>query len=622
MAKHKSSKSSTSRKRRRDSTDSLAEIQNGPGTTKRSKLMNKAPTQPVQNQNGRIYLNWPDDLEIENPERYRPGGLHPVHLGDFIDKDGRFEVLHKLGHGDESTIWLCYDSRECLLRAVKILSADASTERSSELKISEIFSNTPREELEANHIALPLEYFWIDGPNGRHLCSVSEFFAAKACIPPPGVGQHNEDDLNEICFQVCKGIQFLHAHNVCHGDIRKENFAMELDLSKTEISDLLGLLEEPFTWDLQTISGQSPEPWGPKYIVSQPSMRKIERRCGTGRLMLMDFGHAYQASKPPKQPNFYRSNAAPELLFNMGSKGKPTDVWALGSVMCEIIRGRWICDEFDKYPVFIRRLESTFGPFPASFKRGVHELLEGYEDSHSRSKLPPAQHQASRTRSGRSYQSDGPMTLGYNMEGYRQEMKDYEKRTGWPNRMQGFLSYRQQCYRYWERINVPMDEQDDGESESEASMNGSDASRDGGPLESQDQDTVMQSRSPSRSIQQEDKMPPCKRQVQSDLGTWPDPENPCTCYKREEDGFLSRSDTLCDARDHYIYDPDQTTIFALTQEEVISFSDLLLKIFKYDPNERITVDDIINHEWFAKVKAWHDKPRSRTEESGEESDSS
>ncbi|KAI1635255.1 kinase-like domain-containing protein [Biscogniauxia mediterranea] len=621
MAKHNSTTSNTHRKRKRDSTDASTDIQNRPGTTKRSKLISRAPAQPVQNENGRIYLNWPDDLEIENPERYRPGGLHPIHLGDFIDKNGRFQVLHKLGHGDESTIWLCYDSQECLLKAVKILSADESTERSSELRISAIFSNTPRQELDENHIALPLEHFWIEGPNGRHLCTVSEFLAAKACIPPPGVGQHTEDDLNEICFQICKGIQYLHGHGVCHGDIRKENFAMELDFRGTEIHDLLEQLEEPFMWDLHTISGRSPQPWGPKYIVSQPSMRTLERRFGTGRLMLMDFGLAYPASKPPKQPNFYRSNAAPELLFGMGSKGKATDIWALGSVMCELVRGRWICDEFDKYPVFIRRLESTFGPFPASFKRGVYELLEGYEDSRRRDRLPPAQHRASRTRSGRSYQPDGPMTLGYNMEGYKQEMKDYEKRTGWPNRMQGFLSYRQQCYRYWERINVPIDEQDDDKSESETSMKGSDTSRDGASSESQDQDTEMKSRSPTRSIQQKDEMPPCKRQVKSDLGTWPDPENPCTCYKREEDGFLSRSDTLCDARDHYIYDPDQTTIFALTKDEVICFSDLLLRIFRYDPKERLTIDEIINHEWFAKVKSWHDKP-SPMMESGEESDSS
>lgn len=38
---------------------------------------------------------------------YRPGGFHPVHLGDLLD--GRFEVVHKLGHGGHATVWLCQE---------------------------------------------------------------------------------------------------------------------------------------------------------------------------------------------------------------------------------------------------------------------------------------------------------------------------------------------------------------------------------------------------------------------------------------------------------------------------------------------------------------------------------
>ncbi len=33
---------------------------------------------------------------------------HPVHLGDFF-KDGRYKILHKLGFGSFSTVWLARD---------------------------------------------------------------------------------------------------------------------------------------------------------------------------------------------------------------------------------------------------------------------------------------------------------------------------------------------------------------------------------------------------------------------------------------------------------------------------------------------------------------------------------
>lgn len=39
---------------------------------------------------------------------YKPGGFHPVKLGDTF-RDGRYEIHHKLGWGDSSTVWLAHD---------------------------------------------------------------------------------------------------------------------------------------------------------------------------------------------------------------------------------------------------------------------------------------------------------------------------------------------------------------------------------------------------------------------------------------------------------------------------------------------------------------------------------
>ena len=42
-------------------------------------------------------------------ETYRPGGLHPINLGDTF-KDGQYRVIRKLGHGSFSTVWLARDT--------------------------------------------------------------------------------------------------------------------------------------------------------------------------------------------------------------------------------------------------------------------------------------------------------------------------------------------------------------------------------------------------------------------------------------------------------------------------------------------------------------------------------
>ncbi len=41
---------------------------------------------------------------------YCPGGYHPIHLNDTLH-DGRYEIVHKLGFGSFSTVWLARDNR-------------------------------------------------------------------------------------------------------------------------------------------------------------------------------------------------------------------------------------------------------------------------------------------------------------------------------------------------------------------------------------------------------------------------------------------------------------------------------------------------------------------------------
>lgn len=61
-----------------------------------------------------------DDLSIytpsnllytqENMSKYRPGGFHPIRLGDTL-QDGRYQIYHKLGWGGFSTVWLARDNK-------------------------------------------------------------------------------------------------------------------------------------------------------------------------------------------------------------------------------------------------------------------------------------------------------------------------------------------------------------------------------------------------------------------------------------------------------------------------------------------------------------------------------
>ena len=49
-------------------------------------------------------------IDAEPLHRYKPGGYHPLGLGEAL-KDGRYKILHKLGWGGYSTTWAARDHK-------------------------------------------------------------------------------------------------------------------------------------------------------------------------------------------------------------------------------------------------------------------------------------------------------------------------------------------------------------------------------------------------------------------------------------------------------------------------------------------------------------------------------
>jgi serine/threonine protein kinase len=49
-------------------------------------------------------------MPTEWVEHYRPGGFHPVHIGDCLGPNDRYIIHKKLGDGGYSTVWLALDS--------------------------------------------------------------------------------------------------------------------------------------------------------------------------------------------------------------------------------------------------------------------------------------------------------------------------------------------------------------------------------------------------------------------------------------------------------------------------------------------------------------------------------
>ena len=153
--------------------------------------------------------------DTEDLERYAPGGLHPVSLGDVYDE--RYRVVHKLGAGGFSTVWLARDDGEQRWVALKIVVADHSVTFETKNVASQQAALRCGSQ-EDSKLAVENRRFTIDGPNGRHLClvlpvlgpSVSQVSCYLSSRITPRLAR-------KAAYQAAQALANLHAQGLCHG---------------------------------------------------------------------------------------------------------------------------------------------------------------------------------------------------------------------------------------------------------------------------------------------------------------------------------------------------------------------------------------------------------------------
>ena len=160
----------------------------------------------------------------EYSHHYYLSDLHPVHIGDRLDGD-RYKIVHKLGYGTPSTVWLARDRGLRKYVALKIKEAGISkfhNELDILNHISRFKSDHPGRIYSA--ASLLLRQFWIDGPNGLvfQVCgpSISRLYDCNIRL--------RTHLARSIALEVTQGLAYLHSEGICHGDLTAENVLFQL----------------------------------------------------------------------------------------------------------------------------------------------------------------------------------------------------------------------------------------------------------------------------------------------------------------------------------------------------------------------------------------------------------
>jgi serine/threonine-protein kinase SRPK3 len=97
---------------------------------------------------------------------------------------------------------------------------------------------------------------------------------------------------------------------------------------------------------LLTISGETPGPSAPKYIVQPINLEALDPKHLTDQACIIDFGESYDSSSPPEALGIPLGYCSPELIFD-GSVGVGTDIWALACTIYELRSMGRLVETFD-----------------------------------------------------------------------------------------------------------------------------------------------------------------------------------------------------------------------------------------------------------------------------------
>lgn len=157
--------------------------------------------------------------DVEELERYRPGVYHPVTIGEWLNC--RYHIVHKLGFGAYSTIWMAKDQKTQKYVAIKITVADSDSTNSQErhilhlLNIAELKAKShPR----SASIPFILDEFAISGPNSLHQCLVSPVgIMSLAEAKDASIFRLFQPPVaRALCAQLVLAVAYLHAQGVVH----------------------------------------------------------------------------------------------------------------------------------------------------------------------------------------------------------------------------------------------------------------------------------------------------------------------------------------------------------------------------------------------------------------------
>ncbi|GFF50223.1 serine/threonine-protein kinase SRPK [Aspergillus udagawae] len=292
---------------------------------------------------------------VERLENYRPGGYHPIEIGDQFH--GRYRAIHKLGYGSYSTTWLVRDEHCSKYVAMKVCTADSNPKEVDIIYIISTLTgphsspiNTPGKTM----IPSILDRLTIHGPNGHHACYVTAPARASLSGVKDGswIRLFQLDVARSLAAQLVLVVDYVHTQGIVHGDLHLGNILLKVphNFDQLSVEQLYEKYGEPEVDPVVHLDGNPLPPGVPSHGIAPIWLGEAseEITLAEARILLTDFGEAFSYPKELK----YESRTPlvippPEARFE---PNKPlsfsSDIWSLACTIWTIIAQRPLFEGF------------------------------------------------------------------------------------------------------------------------------------------------------------------------------------------------------------------------------------------------------------------------------------